>query len=145
MGRGRAFHAAAAASRCRGEIGFRENHRTADRHLDKNPGEPQKSTLKAALRANLLTRRVAISYANLLKNQASGIASAKMRVAETLRVANSVLTNVNGSADLIRHIDQSKQDIALLAGVQAPVIEPFGSDREAQAFADLTVRLRGMN
>lgn len=113
--------------------------------LDKAPAEPQKSELEDALRASLLTRKVAISYANLLKNRAARIASANMRVAETLRVASSALTSANTSADLIRYVDRSRQDIDPLAGLQAPVIEPFKTDREADLFAELTVRLREMN
>ena len=116
-----------------------------NRLLDKNPVEPQKSELEDALRASLLTRTMAISYANLLKDQAARIASAKMRAEENFRVAYAVLTNAGTSADLIFDVDQSRQDLDLLAGLQSPVIEPFGSDQEAQAFADLTVRLRGMN
>ena len=68
-----------------------------------------------------------------------------MRAEENFRVAYAVLTNAGTSADLIFDVDQSRQDLDLLAGLQSPVIEPFGSDQEAQAFADLTVRLRGMN
>lgn len=113
--------------------------------LDKAPGEPQKHELNESLRANLLTRKVAISYANLLKDRATRIASARIRAVETLQVANSILASTNTSADLILHIDQSRQKLSLLAIVQAPVIEPFESEQEADVFANLTARLREMN
>jgi len=66
-------------------------------------------------------------------------------VAETLWVASLVLTSANTSVDIIRYVDRSRQDINLLAGLQTLVIVPFNSDREADLFADLTVRLRKIN
>jgi hypothetical protein len=118
---------------------------TINQLLEKDSGEVQKSELEEALRANLLNRQVAISYAKLLKVQAARIASANMRVVENLPAVYSVLTSVDNGADLISYVDQSRQYLDLLAGVQAPVIEPFESDREADVFADLTIRLRDMN
>jgi hypothetical protein len=106
---------------------------------------PQKGELEDALRANSRTRKMAISYAALLKDQAARIASANRGVGETLSGALAVSASLDTGADLVRQIDRSRRKLELFAGMQAPVIEPFESDQEAHIFTDLTVRMRGMD
>jgi hypothetical protein len=116
-----------------------------NRLLLADPAVPQKGELEDALRANSRTRKMAISYAALLKDQAARIASANRGVGETLSGALAVSASLDTGADLVRQIDRSRRKLELFAGMQAPVIEPFESDQEAHIFTDLTVRMRGMD